>query len=164
MMRTSIAGAAAMGLLLVGPANAAQDAPDLSEKTDSVGSYETFLSAINASGLAGTPESDERWTLAAAKDEALPPHPHGNLGKFFDPEKKTTLAAVLSYHLLPGETFASTWSDEKLALETKGWQTLVINGSDTLLAVGDGKLATKNWVAADQFVPGIEGRLPTPSS
>lgn len=164
MMWTSIAGAAAMGLLLVGPANAAQDAPDLSEKTDSVGSYETFLLAINASGLPGSPESDERRTLAAATDEALPPHPHGNLGKLFDPEKKTTLAAVLSYHLLPGETFASTWSDEKLALETKGWQALTIKGSDTLLAVGDAERATKNWVTADQFAPGIKSGSPTPSS
>jgi uncharacterized surface protein with fasciclin (FAS1) repeats len=53
---------------------------------------------------------------------------------------KDELTSVLSHHLIPGRSFASSWASEEVSIETKGGQTLMINGNSSPF-----KIATLRW-------------------
>jgi uncharacterized surface protein with fasciclin (FAS1) repeats len=164
MMWKSIAGAAAMGLLLVGPAKAAQQGPNLYEQAESAGSYKRFLSAVNAAGLADALKGDDSWTVLAPTDDAFASLPEGTVERLLKPENKDELVGVLSYHLIPGRNFASTWANEEITVETKGGQKLMIDGKGSPFMVGAAEIVTKNIPADNGIIHGINGVLIPPSS
>ena len=164
MFWKSIAGAAIMGLLVVGPAKAAQEEPDLYEQAEKAGSFETFLSAVNAAGLSDALKGDSDWTVFAPTDDAFAALPEGTVERLLKPENKDELVAVLSYHLIPGWTFASTWANEEVAVETKSGKELMIDGNVSPFMVGEAEIVTKNIPAENGIIHGISGVLLPPSS
>ena len=164
MMWKSIAGAAAMGLLLVGPVKAAQEEPNLYEQAETAGSYATFLSAVNAAGLADALKGDDSWTVLAPTDDAFAALPEGTVERLLKPENKDELVAVLSHHLIPGKNFASTWANERVAVKTKGGEEVMIDGSGSPFMVGEAEIVTKNIPAENGVIHGINGVLLPPSS
>ena len=140
MLWKSVFGAAAVGLVLAGPAHAAQEAQNAGDRNDSAKSYQRFLSATKLFGLSEVLGGNSEWDLSASMDRAFDSFgdgnadAHQNLGN-------TDLAEVINYHLLPGQKFDGLGSTELLELESKNWQRFIMGSSDNVFAIDDSQLA-----------------------
>ena len=70
------------------------------------GNFAKLTAAIEAAGLTDTLMGEGKLTVFAPTDEAFAKLPAGVLDALLKPENKDTLAQVLTYHVVSGETFA----------------------------------------------------------
>lgn len=137
MMWKSMAGAAVMGLLFVGPAQANQEASNLYERAEREGAFGTFLAAVNAADLADALKGEDDWTVFAPTDEAFATLPDGTVDRLLEPENRQELTALLENHLISGSNFASQWANEKLIVKTKSGNEVQIDGTGSPFMVGE---------------------------
>lgn len=77
---------------------------DIVDTAAAAGSFETLVTAVQAAGLVETLKGDGPFTVFAPTDEAFAALPDGTLESLLDnPEQ---LAAVLTYHVVPGRVFS----------------------------------------------------------
>jgi uncharacterized surface protein with fasciclin (FAS1) repeats len=70
------------------------------------GNFTKLTAAIEAAGLKDTLMGEGKFTVFAPTDDAFAKLPAGVLDALLKPENKDTLAKVLTYHVVSGETFA----------------------------------------------------------
>jgi transforming growth factor-beta-induced protein len=106
------------------------------------GSFETLLAAAGAAGLVDTLTGDGPLTVFAPTDEAF-----AALGSTVDdllkPENKDKLAAILTYHVVPGKVMASDLSNRSVS---------TVEGSDLKVKVKKGAVTLNksvNVITAD---------------
>ena len=68
------------------------------------GSFKTLVKAVTAAGLVETLSSPGPFTVFAPTDEAFAKLPANVLENLLQPENKEKLAAILTYHVVPGRT------------------------------------------------------------
>ncbi|ODR94690.1 hypothetical protein AUC70_08760 [Methyloceanibacter stevinii] len=159
MMWKSIASAAVVGLMLAGTAQASQS-PNLYERAESEGSFETFVAAVNAAGLSDALKGSEEWTIFAPTDEAFAALPDGTVERLLKPENKDELAVVLKNHIIPGKNFVSAWFNEKVAIETKAGNDIEVDGmTGNPFLVGDAQIVRKNIPASNGMIHALDGVL-----
>ena len=78
MLWKSVFGAAAVGLILAGPTQAAQEAQNAGDSNNSAKSYQTFLSMTKTSGLSEVLGGNAEWDLSALMDRAFDSFGDGN--------------------------------------------------------------------------------------
>lgn len=85
----------------------AQDAPeaDIVETAVEAGSFQTLARALQAAGLVETLKGEGPFTVFAPTDEAFARLPEGTLDGLLQDRER--LAAVLTYHVVPGAITAS---------------------------------------------------------
>ena len=94
------------------------------------GSFTTLVKAVQTAGLVDTLKGDGPFTVFAPTDEAFAKIPAETLnGLLADPE---ALAAVLTYHVVPGKVLA----EDVVSLTSAG----TVQGQDVDIAVKDGKV------------------------
>jgi uncharacterized surface protein with fasciclin (FAS1) repeats len=164
MMWKSISGAVAMGLLLVGPAQASPEFPNLYERAERDGNFKTFLAAVEAADLAGALQGSESWTVLIPTDDAFADLPAGTVDRLLKPENKAELTALLKNHMIPGSIFASTWASEKVPVKTKAGNELIVDGTESPFMVGEAQIITMNIPAKNGTIHAIDGVLLQPSS
>jgi len=71
------------------------------------GSFKTLVAAVQAAGLAETLSGKGPFTVFAPTDEAFAKLPAGTLEMLLKPENKAKLAAILTYHVVPGSVMAA---------------------------------------------------------
>ena len=76
------------------------------ETAVAAGSFKTLVAAVQAAGLAET-LSGGNFTVFAPTDEAFAKLPAGTLEMLLKPENKAKLAAILTYHVVPGTVKAA---------------------------------------------------------
>jgi uncharacterized surface protein with fasciclin (FAS1) repeats len=76
------------------------------ETAVAAGSFKTLVAAVQAAGLAET-LSGGNFTVFAPTDEAFAKLPPGTLEMLLKPENKAKLAAILTYHVVPGTVKAA---------------------------------------------------------
>lgn len=100
----NIRGIVAFAVLAVSSVSAF--AQDIVHTAERAGSFKTLLAAVKAAGLVSVLKSEGPFTVFAPTDEAF-----AKLGKTVDdllkPENKSTLQAILKYHVLPNEVLAA---------------------------------------------------------
>lgn len=159
MMWKSIAGAAALSVMVASNAHAAQS-PDLYERAQSDGSFETFIAAMNAAGLSDELKGSEEYTIFAPTDEAFAALPDGTVERLLKPENKEELATLLKNHIIPGKSWVSTWFNEKVAVETKSGNDIEVDGlSGNPFMVGDAHIVRKNIPASNGMIHALDGVL-----
>jgi uncharacterized surface protein with fasciclin (FAS1) repeats len=99
--------------------------------------HTTLVAAVKAAGLVDTLQSKGPFTVFAPTNEAFGKLPAGSVDTLLKPENKEKLAAVLTYHVVPGKITA-----DKLAKEIKAGdgsaQLTTVNGEKlTARMVGD---------------------------
>lgn len=94
--------------------------------------HTTLVAAVTAAGLVKTLQSAGPFTVFAPTNAAFARLPAGTVDNLLKPENKATLAAVLTYHVVPGKLNAK----DLAAWVKKG------NGAAELTTVQGGKL----WV------------------
>ena len=118
MLRTTRTGALLFALsltLLALPAAHAADhagghekakaAQDIVGVASSAGSFGTLVAAVQAAGLVETLQGDGPFTVFAPTDEAFAKIPKADLDALLADKEK--LAAVLTYHVVPGKVTAA---------------------------------------------------------
>ena len=96
------------------------------------GSFKTFGQAIEKAGLSDTLRGTGPFTVFAPTDEAFAKLPAGTVESLLKPENKAKLAAILTYHVVPGKVMA------KQAMKLKSAKT--VNGKALTLKVTGGAL------------------------
>ena len=71
------------------------------------GSFNTLVAAVKAAGLVETLNGTGHFTVFAPTDEAFAKLPAGTLESLLKPENKAKLAAILTYHVVPGKVMAA---------------------------------------------------------
>ena len=83
-------------------AGAAAPRADIVDTAAKAGSFKTLLAAATAAGLVDALKAEGPITLFAPPDEAFAKLPKGTVDELLKPENKARLAAILTYHVLPG--------------------------------------------------------------
>jgi uncharacterized surface protein with fasciclin (FAS1) repeats len=99
--------------------------------------HTTLVTAVKAAGLVETLQGKGPFTVFAPTNEAFEKLPSGTVDTLLQPENKEQLAAVLTYHVVPGKITA-----DKLAKKIKAGdgsaQLTTVNGEKlTARMVGD---------------------------
>lgn len=106
---------------------------DLVDTAVNAGQFNTLVAAVEAAGLVDTLKGEGPFTVFAPTDEAFAALPKGTLEDLLKPENKDKLAAILTYHVVPGKVMASDVAGaETMAASVQG-QELKINGSDGVM-------------------------------
>jgi uncharacterized surface protein with fasciclin (FAS1) repeats len=90
----------------------------------------TLVAAIDAADLTDTLMTGGPFTIFAPTDEAFAELPEGTLETLLKPENKSKLAAILTYHVVPGKLMAV----DVVSLNS----ATTVNGQDVAIDVGDG--------------------------
>lgn len=83
------------------------DQSDIVDTAVAAGSFNTLAAALEAAGLVDALKGDGPFTVFAPTDEAFAKLPAGTVDNLLKPENKEQLAAILTYHVVPGAVTAS---------------------------------------------------------
>jgi transforming growth factor-beta-induced protein len=100
------------------------------------GSFKTLAAALAAADLVDAVKGPGPFTVFAPTDEAFAKLPKGTVETLLKPENKAKLAAILTYHVVPGKVMA------KDVVNVKGAKSL--NGQRIDVKVNGGKVAVDN--------------------
>ncbi len=148
-MTVFAAGAAAMIAVVVavalGGTFARASNQDIVDTAVAAGQFKTLAAALKAAGLVDTLKGAGPFTVFAPTDAAFAKLPASTLQDLLKPENKGKLAAILTYHVVPGEVTA--------AQASKLNEAKTVNGAVLKVSMHDGKVMINN---ADVVKPDIE--------
>jgi len=116
---------------------------DIVDIAASAGVFDTLVAAVKAAGLADTLKGDGPFTVFAPTDEAFARLPEGTLASLLKPENKNQLAAILTYHVVPGRLTA------KDVIKASGMKTLNGQRLDFSAVHGSVKIDKASVVKSD---------------
>ncbi len=102
---------------------------DIVDTASEAGSFGTLLAAAEAAGLVDTLKSEGPFTVFAPTDEAFAALPEGTVEELLKPENKDQLAAILTYHVVPGKVMSTDLTDDMEAATVQG-DTVMIDLDD----------------------------------
>ena len=133
---TGIASFAAVALTVVGVALGSTFArasnQDIVDTAVGAGQFKTLAAALGAAGLVETLKGPGPFTVFAPTDAAFAKLPAGTVETLLKPENKAKLAAILTYHVVPGAVNAEQ--------VTKLDEAKTVNGAMVKVLTGDGKV------------------------
>ncbi len=130
----------------LGAAALAAQAKDIVETAVAAGSFKTLASALQAAGLVDTLKGPGPFTVFAPTDEAFAKVPKDQLDALL--KDKAKLAAVLTYHVVPGKVMAQDVKAGKVKTAQGGELTLGTSGGVTV----DGAKVVKADIVASNGV------------
>lgn len=139
MLRRTFLSLTAASMIGTG-AYAAGHSMDIVDTAVGAGTFTTLVAAVEAAGLVETLKGEGPFTVFAPTDEAFAALPEGTVeGLLADPE---ALAAILTYHVVPGKVMSTDLSD--------GMTATTVNGADVTIGTTDGVTVNDaNVVTAD---------------
>ncbi|MDG2185668.1 MAG: fasciclin domain-containing protein [Mariniblastus sp.] len=99
------------------------------ETAVAAGNFDTLVTAVKAAGLVDTLNGNKEFTVFAPTDAAFENVDPATLQSLLQPENKSQLTSVLTYHVLPGKVAArdaynlsdvATVNGQRLSLDFKG--------------------------------------------
>lgn len=112
--------------------------------------FETLVAALKAAGLVETLSGAGPFTVFAPTDAAFEKLPPGTLEELLKPENKGQLAAILTYHVVPGKVFAVDAVKLDKATTVNGTEAdIEVNGGIVSI---DGATITATDIAASNGV------------
>lgn len=116
---------------------------DIVDTAVGAGSFKTLVAAAKAAGLVDTLKGKGPFTVFAPTDAAFAKLPAGTVESLLKPENKDKLAAILTYHVVAGQVFASD--------VVKISSAKTVNGKEVTIKVADGgvMVGTAKVVATD---------------
>ena len=140
LRRTFLAATAVSGMAFATVSFAEGHSKDIVDTAVEAGSFTTLVAAVEAAGLVETLKGEGPFTVFAPTDDAFAALPEGTVeGLLEDPE---ALAAILTYHVVPGKVMSTDLSNEMMAT--------TVNGADvTIMTEGGVMVNEANVVTAD---------------
>lgn len=143
----------ALGLafsVAVSPAVAGSAKMDIVDTAVKAGSFNTLVAAVKAAGLVDTLKSKGPFTVFAPTDAAFKKLPKGTVENLLKPENKAKLAAILTYHVVPGKVMSKDIVGKKLEAKTVQGQTVAVDATSGVKVdnakVTQADIATSNGV------------------
>ena len=104
--------------------------------------FTTLVAAVTAAGLAETLSGDGPFTIFAPTNEAFAKLPAGTVEDLLKPENKAKLAAILTYHVVPGKVMAADVAGLSKATTVQGGDVSIKSKRDTVTINGAKVTAT----------------------
>ena len=107
--------------------------------------HTTLVAAVKAAGLVDTLEGPGPFTVFAPTNEAFKKLPAGTVDNLLKPENKAQLAAVLTYHVVPGKLTAKELEEQikagggKAELKTVQGESLTAEKKGSHIVIVDSK-------------------------
>ncbi len=117
--------------------------PDIVDTAVAAGSFNTLVAAVQAAGLVDTLKSPGPFTVFAPTDAAFAKLPAGTVENLLKPENKDQLTAILTYHVVPGQTLAADLAGKRLSVATVNGANVHIDGRNGV------KVEKSNVIQAD---------------
>lgn len=132
------------------PAAQAQNAGSIVDVAAANPQFSTLVAAVKAAGLVETLSGAGPFTVFAPTNEAFAKLPAGTLESLLKPENKAQLAAILTYHVVPGKVMAADAVKLDAATTVNGARADInVAGSSVTI---DGATITATDVAASNGV------------
>jgi uncharacterized surface protein with fasciclin (FAS1) repeats len=116
-------------------------AKDIVDTAVAAGSFKTLATALGAANLIDTLKGKGPFTVFAPTDEAFAKIPKADLDALLKDKKK--LAAVLTYHVVPGKVMAS---------DVKAGMVKTVQGSELTITITNGVMVDKAKVIKTDIV------------
>lgn len=144
IIRFGVAALAAVALV-AGSSLKAQAPRDIVDTAVAAGSFKTLAAALQAAGLVETLKGKGPFTVFAPTDAAFAKLPAGTVENLLKPENKAQLAAILTYHVVPGNVLAAQ------VVTMNGADVKTVNGQTVKIGVMSGKVTVNgaNVVTTD---------------
>ncbi|MBL7646205.1 MAG: fasciclin domain-containing protein [Candidatus Hydrogenedentes bacterium] len=104
--------------------------------------FSTLVAAVTAAGLAETLSGEGPFTIFAPTNEAFAKLPAGTVEDLLKPENKAKLAAILTYHVVPGKVMAADVAGLSKATTVQGGDVSIKSKRDTVTINGAKVTAT----------------------
>lgn len=114
----------------------------------------TLVAAIDAAGLSETLMNGGPFTMFAPTDEAFTELPEGTLENLLKPENKSDLAAILTYHVVPGKIMAFDAFKLKSATTVNGEEITITN--DEGIKINDASVTQFDIMAQNGVIHKID--------
>lgn len=113
-------------ILLLVASVALVQADTITQTANRAGSFKTLVAALKATGLDRTLNGGGPFTVFAPTDEAFSKLPAGTVEALIRPENRERLAAILTYHVVPGEILAANVArlKDRASIKTVNGQSL----------------------------------------
>lgn len=128
---------------------------NLLETAASVGSFKTFLSAVEKAGLISELQSPGPFTVLAPTDEAFSKLPEGTLDTLLDDQLK--LKKVLSYHILFGDVRSDDLAQIHEAPTVEG--SVIVVEQNGEIKVNETPVTQMDILSDNGVIHGIDGVL-----
>jgi uncharacterized surface protein with fasciclin (FAS1) repeats len=115
--------------LAITPASAGGAKKDIVDTAVGAGQFKTLVAAVKAAGLVDTLKGKGPFTVFAPTDTAFKKLPTGTVEGLLKPENKTKLAAILTYHVMPGMVMSKDIAGKKLQAATVQGQQISIDAT-----------------------------------
>ena len=125
----SVAAATAAIAMFVSVSASAMNYKDIVDTAAANGSFNTLVAAVKAADLVKTLKGKGPFTVFAPTDAAFAKLPKGTLESLLKPENKAQLAAILTYHVIPGKVMAADISGKMLKVATVQGENISINAT-----------------------------------
>ncbi|NND95159.1 MAG: fasciclin domain-containing protein [Flavobacteriales bacterium] len=112
---------------------------DIVDVAASADDFTTLVAAVKAADLAGTLKSEGPFTVFAPLNSAFAKLPAGTVKTLLQPENKSKLSAILTYHVVSGEFNAR---DIIAAINSSGGEFTVktVNGGELVASLVNGNV------------------------
>jgi len=130
---------------------------DIVDTAVAAGQFKTLVAAVKAAGLVEALKGKGPLTVFAPNDDAFAKLPKGTVEELLKPENRDKLAAVLTYHVVPGKILLGAQSPATLE-----GQTLAIRTSGTF-DVNGAKVTAVNIVCSNGVIHVIDAVLIPPA-
>lgn len=124
---------------------------DIVDTAAGAGKFETLIAAAKAAGLVDTLKGPGPYTVFAPTDEAFAKLPKGTVEDLLKPENKAKLAAILTYHVLPGKVMAADIAGKKANVKTVQGSELAVDAT-TGVKVNDATVITADVAASNGVI------------
>lgn len=131
---------------------------DIVETTIAAGNFSTLAKALTAAGLVDTLKGDGPFTVFAPTDEAFAKLPQQTLRDLLEPASKDKLAAILTYHVVPGKFMASQVANISKATTAQG-QPVTIDTTIDGVKINDAKVIVADIEASNGVIHVIDSVL-----
>ena len=148
----AVAAAAAAGLAGA-PARAAET--DIVETAIAAGQFTTLAAALDGAGLVATLKGPGPFTVFAPTDAAFAKLPAGTVEDLLKPENKARLAAILTYHVVPGRVTAADVARLEEA-ETVNGETVDVKADGGAVMINDARVTAADVAASNGVIHVID--------
>jgi len=150
VIKTITAGAIALSLSM-----SVAKAADIVDTAIAAGSFKTLVTAVKAAGLVSTLKGPGPFTLFAPTDEAFARLPGGTLESLLKPENKKQLAAILTYHVVPGKVMSKDIAGKKTLAKSVEGEEISVDATNGV-KVDNAKVTKADIVASNGVIHVID--------
>jgi uncharacterized surface protein with fasciclin (FAS1) repeats len=136
---------------------------DIIDTAVEAGQFTTLAAALGAAGLVETLKGPGPFTVFAPTDAAFAKLPAGTVENLLKPENKDQLAAILTYHVVPGAVMAADVVKVDEA-ETVNGQMLNVTVNGDQVMVNDATVTATDIAATNGVIHVIDTVVLPPES